>query len=135
MKTITLQIPDELYARLEQVAAHAAQSPEAVLQESIDVLLSEPTNDLAMNAQLAALPIYSDQQLWSVVHKRLLPEKSQRLHELLAAAKQNELNDATKEELSSLVDLVDRYMLLRSQALLLLKQRGQDIESYWKTGL
>lgn len=134
MKTITLQIPDELYARIEQAAADSARSTEAVLQDSIDIMFSEPTDNAIMEALLAAMPFYTERQLWAVVYGRLPLEKSFRLHELVDKAKQGATSTSEESELDELVALVDRYMLLRSEALVMLKERGHDIDSYWKTG-
>jgi hypothetical protein len=44
------------------------------------------------------------------------------------------LNVNEQTELEQLVSLVDHYMLLRSEALLLLKQHGQNIDTYLKLG-
>ena len=60
--------------------------------------------------------------------------QSLRLRELSAKRKQETLTADEERELDDLLNLVDRQMLLRSEALLLLKQRGQDVESYLKLG-
>jgi hypothetical protein len=38
--------------------------------------------------------------------------------------------DSEQRELEHLLELVDRSMLLRSEALLRLKERGRDVERY-----
>ncbi len=124
-KSVTLQLPDELYESV-QAAAEASERPlEEVLLESIGVLFRRPSADL--ERMLAELADYSDSQLWAVVYRRLPWTQSLRLRELNA---KGELTDAEQSELEQLIDLVDRYMLLRSEALLLLKQRGQDVDTY-----
>ena len=77
---------------------------------------------------------YSDTQLWGVVNQRLSRSYSLRLQELSKHNKQGILSSSEQTELNSIIDMVDRYMLVRSEALLLLQQRGHDVRSYFKLG-
>ncbi len=129
-KLITLQIPDDLYERVEQAARASQRSPETVLLESIDVLFGTSSDDLEQT--LAAMSAYSEAQLWAVVYRRLPWTQSLRLHELSAKAKLIKLTSAEQSELDNLLNQVDQAMLLRSEALLLLQQRGVDIQRYLK---
>jgi hypothetical protein len=81
-----------------------------------------------------ALSGYSDAQLWAVVYQRLAWPQSQRLHELSANKKLERLTEDELRELEDLLSSNDRAMLLRSEALRLLKNRGYDIEAYLKRG-
>jgi hypothetical protein len=72
----------------------------------------------------------SDEQLWAIVQRRLTWPDGVKLRELMAASKAGELSPSDRAALDNLLDQVDRYTLLRSHALLLLKQRGQDVEKY-----
>jgi hypothetical protein len=68
-KSITLQLPDELYV-LVQEAADASERPmEEVLLESIEILFKKPIEPL--DKLLASLPHYSIAQLWAVVYRQL----------------------------------------------------------------
>jgi hypothetical protein len=80
------------------------------------------------------MPSYSDAQLWAVVYQRLAWPQSQRLHELSAKNKREELTEDEQSELEYLLTLNDHAMLLRSEALLLLKNRGHDIATYLERG-
>ena len=73
---------------------------------------------------------YTDDELWAVVNQRLTQEQDTRLRELIALGKQGQLTMDEQAEMERLVDLVDHQMLLRSEALLLLQQRGHDIDTY-----
>jgi hypothetical protein len=53
---------------------------------------------------------------------------------LIALGKAGIRSSAEAAEAEQLIDLVDRHMLLRSEALLILKQRGHDVESKLKLG-
>jgi hypothetical protein len=69
-----------------------------------------------------------------VVYQRLAWPQSQRLHELSANKKLERLTENEQHELEDLLGSNDRAMLLRSEALRLLKNRGYDIEAYLKRG-
>ena len=133
-KSITLDLPDDLYEQVHQVAAQSQRPVERVVLESLRLLFVPPpsSDDLATN--LGALSGYSDAQLWAVVYQRLAWPQSQRLHELSANKKLERLTENEQHELEDLLSSNDRAMLLRSEALRLLKNRGYDIEAYLKRG-
>jgi hypothetical protein len=133
-KSITVDLPDDLYERVQQVAAQRQRPVERVVLESLRLLFVPPPSSADLATSLAALPSYSDAQLWAMVYQRLAWPQSQRLHELSA---KNKLERLTKEEQLELEDLLssnDQAMLLRSEALRLLKNRGYNIEAYLKRG-
>ncbi|MHB8625261.1 MAG: hypothetical protein ACYDBJ_11365 [Aggregatilineales bacterium] len=76
----------------------------------------------------------SDEQLWAIVYRPLAWTKDIRLRELTSLGKFGGLSADEQAETERLVDQVDRYVLLRSQALLLLKQRGYDVEHHLRMG-
>ena len=136
-KSITFEIPDDLYEQVQQAADASERSPEAILLESlesIDMLFRQPVASVSINRLLKELPTYSDTQLWGVVNRQLPWTQSLRLRELSGRGKQGTLPETEQTELNRLIDQVDRYMLLRSEALLLLQQRGHEIKSYLKLG-
>lgn len=131
-QSISVDLPDELYERIREVAERNDRSVESVLRESLEVMFgaasAEPEN------LLDQLDHYRDDQLWAVVYQRLVWPQKERLRELVTRGEQSELTVAEQAELDTLLDRVDRYTLLRSQALRLLKQRGQDVERYLASG-
>ena len=132
-KSITLDLPDDLYERVHQVAAQSQRPVERVVLESLRLLFVPPSSaDLATS--LATLSGYTDAQLWAVVYQRLAWPQSQRLHELSAKNKLERLTEDEQRELEDLLVSNDRAMLLRSEALRLLKHRGYDTEAYLKRG-
>lgn len=129
-RSVTLNLPEDLYESVHDAAEASERPIEFVLVESLQVLFQSPSPDSDLDAELAKLPDYTDAQLWAVFYRRLPWDQSLRVRELNARQKFKPLPEIEREELESLVDLTDRYMLLRSEALLLLKRRGNDIESY-----
>jgi len=73
---------------------------------------------------------YTDDELWAVVDQRLTQKQDTRLRRLIALGKQGQLSVDEQAEMEQLVDMVDHQMLLRSEALLLLQQRGHDIDTF-----
>lgn len=65
---------------------------------------------------------YSDDQLWDVVNN--YPKQDTRLNELTALGKQGNVAADELTELEQRIDALDQQILLRSEALHLLKQRG-----------
>jgi hypothetical protein len=133
-KSVTIQLPDDLYERV-QAAAEAVDRPfETVLVESIDTLFSHPTSTADVQDLVRELQNYSDPQLWAVVYRRLPWSQALRLRELNLKNKLDTLTETEQSELNSLIEQVDRDMLLRSEALLLLQQRGVNVDTYLKRG-
>ena len=125
--TVELQIPAEIYERARQIASDSNRSLESVLLDGLALLFGDlPNTSLSPDA----LKDYTDEQLWAVVHQRLAWPQDARLRELIALGKQGQLTTDEQAEMERLVDLVDHQMLLRSEALLLLQQRGHDIDTF-----
>jgi hypothetical protein len=133
-KSIVLDLPDDLYEQVHLVAAQSQRPIERVVLESLRLLFVPPRSSADLATSLAALSGYSDAQLWAVVYQRLAWPQSQRLHELSANKKLERLTEDEQHELEDLLSSNDRGMLLRSEALRLLKNRGYDIEVYLKRG-
>jgi len=66
---------------------------------------------------------YNDDQLWDVVNN--YPVEDLRLKELTALGKQGKLSADELTELEQRIDAWDQQILLRSEALLLLKHCGE----------
>jgi hypothetical protein len=133
-KFITLDLPDNLYEQVHQVAEQSQRPVESVVVESLCLLFIPPSSSTDLATSLAALASYADAQLWGVVYQRLAWPQSQRLHELSAKNKLGSLTADEHRELDDLLTLNDRAMLLRSEALRWLKNRGYDIDAYLKRG-
>lgn len=125
---VLIHVPDTLYERIQQIAEDSHRSVETVLLESLDILFADV--NLSPN-DMSELQAYSDEQLWAVVHRRLPWTQSLRLQELNAKARSSELSDPEEMNLKKLLEITDLQMLLRSEALRLLKERGYDVDHYF----
>ena len=129
---IQLNLPADLYARIQDVAVRTERPVEVVLVDSLALLFSAPTIDWEHLA--ATLDTLSDVQLWALVHRRAAWTAAGRLHELTTRGRQAQLTNEEQDELAVLVDEADRMTLLRSHALLILQQRGHNIREQLQLG-
>ena len=126
-----LDIPEPVLKRVRQIARENEQSVETVLIESLNLLFGNfDERDLSPDA----LKYYSDEHLWAIVHQRLAWPQDSRLRELASLGDHGQISADELDEMDGLIELVDHQMLLRSEALLLLKQRGCDIQRYLRLG-
>lgn len=130
--TVELQIPPEIYERAQQIAKVSNRSIESILIDGLTLLFGT-LPDKGVSPE--SLKDYTDEQLWAIVHQRLAWPQDTRLRELIALGKQGQITEDEKTELERLINLVDHQMLLRSEALLLLKKRGHDIDKQLQLGV
>ena len=128
---ISIELPEELYERIQQIATRSQSSLEMALLEGMSWLYTTVPSDRA--ATFKKLRTLSEVRLWAVVYQRLHPRDDARLQSLSDAVNQAELPAEKQAEMEVLLRLVDYQMLLRSEALLLLKQRGHDAANYVST--
>lgn len=129
---IQLNLPADLYARIQEVAARTEQPVEAVLVDSLALLFSmPPVNWEHLEATLETL---SDAELWALVYRRVAWTAAERLRDLTARGRQTRLSGEEQDELTALIDEADRMMLLRSRALVILQQRGHNVRDYLHLG-
>jgi len=129
-KTVTLNIPADVYERVRQKAEAANRSLEVVVAESLNLLYGDFAADDDFIHLLERLPTFADNELWVVVYSRLSDEQVQQMNTLSEKRKVGSVSVQEQGTLDELIELIDRQMLLRSRALRLLKERGQDIEQY-----
>lgn len=129
---VVLQLPESLYERVRQVAVDSNRPLEEVLLDSLALLFDDLPDSASLTPEL--LGDLSNEQLWAIVYRPLAWAQDVRLRELTALGKLGSLSSDEQAEIERLADQVDRYVLLRSQALLLLKQRGYDVERRLQMG-
>lgn len=128
---VTLSIPEDTM-QLAQTVAHDASIPvEAVLLDWIHYPVPKPTISES-DAQLEALAALNNTQLWTVVHRHLTATEEERLKNITDKREDGEhLSESEEADWDELTNLVDIYMLLRSEALVLLRQRGYDVARFF----
>jgi hypothetical protein len=129
-QSVTLDLPDELYARIRKAAEENRIPLENMLVDSIELMFG----DVPAEETPESLEKLTDEQLWAVVYRQIAFPQDARLRELTALSKRGVLTSDEQVEMEQLVDYIDHYVLLRSKALLLLKQHGHDVERRLKLG-
>ncbi|MFN8376699.1 MAG: hypothetical protein U0694_27980 [Anaerolineae bacterium] len=129
LKSITLQLPEDVYSAVQEAARVRGSSVEAVIIECAAIIYGDLLL-VDVDALMEQMSFYTDTQLWAVAYRHLTPTQSDSLEELTDKNKSGQLTASEETALDRLLDLIDRHMLLRSQALLLLKQRGRDIDTF-----
>ncbi len=128
VQPITLNLPSHLYDRLKRQAAQSHRSVEAELLEV--VASAVPVGDelpADLNEALSPLALLDDEALRRAAHSHLSAEAAARMENLHLKRQREGLSEAEEQALDSLVRQYERAMLVRAQAAVLLKQRGQDI--------
>jgi plasmid stability protein len=126
-QTVMVTLPDDIYQRLKVRAEHARHSVEEELLALAAAALDDEPIPLDIQEAVASLPVLDDAALWQAARSRLSPAESDEVEVLHFKQQREGLTDAEKQRLGSLMHQYEKALLIRSHALLLLKQRGQDI--------
>jgi plasmid stability protein len=125
-----LSIPDDLYERLKQRAEAAHQTVQAQLVQTLSAgLESEQEAPGDVPEMLEAMTHLSDEALWDAARNPLAREATEKLRRSRHKRSKHGLSLEDWQRQDELLRQYDRGILIRSQALLLLKQRGHDIAS------
>ena len=129
--TIELEVPSAVLDVARSIAEAQNSSVEAVLQDGFEMFLAAaPSRALALKSMEA----FSDEQLWAIAHRPLSWAHDLRWRELQVVNKRGALTAEESAEMDELLAARDRQVLLRSKALVLMKRRGHDIDSYLGIG-
>ena len=128
-QTINVDVPDEIYRRLQGMAAATHRSLEEVVVQTLRGNLPLTRDDLppAQHDLVAMLAPLGDEALWMVAREPLTTRDWRRHRHLLRKAGAGALTPAEQGELAALRDAADRFVTRRSVALALLKWRGHTI--------
>ncbi len=126
----TIAIPDSLYLRAEQLAAHTGQPVEDVIGERLESSL-----DLALlawidteAAELKALAYLSDDALWTIAREQMQKAKQARMSLLMDRNSSGAITSTEYEELSGLVEQGQILMRRKAEAMKLLMDRGHHVD-------
>ena len=130
-QAINIELPDDIYRRLEEAAAATQQPLEEVLFQTIRGNLPPVLADLAPEQReiVADLQHMDSDSLWAIAREALPKQSWQRHQRLLHKGEQGTLTPDEQAELASLREATDRLVTRRSYALALLKWRGYAIPS------
>lgn len=126
---VTLRLPAPLYSHFQIRAERAQRSLEAELLEAVATVAAEEEQELSpdMAQALGDLALLNLEELWRAARNPLSEDLRAQLEELNFKQQRETLTAAEKETLGQLVRHYDQAVLLRAQAVRLLKERGQDL--------
>ena len=127
---VLIRLPQALF---EQLQTRAARRQRTVADEVLDVLTGATPATEALPDELehvlAQLAHFDDAALWQTARSRIPSEASERLEALNLKRQRAGLTPSEHEESNELLQLYERSMLVRAQAVALLKARGHDVSS------
>jgi hypothetical protein len=128
-RTITLQLPESLYIRLQQTARATRRSLDDVLVHAVQVGSPPKWDDAPaeFQADLAALDRLDDEVLWRIARSRETEADMERYQELLDKNANGTLAVEERGELARLRVESDRFMLCKAHAAALLRWRGYQV--------
>ena len=128
IQSLTVQLPDRLYAQLRRRAQQANRTVEAELVDLVATAMPEQ-DELAdaFSVELAGLEHLGDEALWQTARSRLAASMGRRMEKLHHKRQREGLTETEGRALDELVRQYERTMLIRARAAELLKLRGHDV--------
>jgi len=123
---MNIDIPDELYQRLQQHHQRPQLIEQWIIQQ-LNSLMDGPFGQLedSQQAELLALASLSDDALWTIAAEQLPLDLQLQMQALLA--NQVALNKEQQIQLQDLLQRADSVMLRKSEAMTLLSIRGYSV--------
>ncbi len=125
---VTLRLPSPLFDHFQTRAERAHRSLEAELLEAVAAVAAdeeELSQDLAQ--AIGDLALLNDEELRQAVRNSLSDDARAQLEALNLKQQREELTPAERETLERLAHQYDQAMLLRAEAIRLLKERGHEV--------
>jgi len=128
-QTLILNIPDDLYHRLQQRAEFSRRTMEDELLDLLTTAMVDDEIPADIQEAVAALASLDDAVLWQTARdSHLTPEQAEEVEELHFKRQREGLTNSEQQRLTWLMHQYDKALLVRSHALGLLKERGHDIQ-------
>lgn len=128
-RTVTLQLPEDLYLRLQQAARATRQSLEDIFLRAINMGSPPDWEDVPaeFQADIAALDRLDDTSLWRVARRKKTETAMSDYQQLLDKNADGTISKEESRRLNGLRAEFDRYMLSKAHAVALLRWRGHSI--------
>ncbi|MBV7334739.1 hypothetical protein KFU94_42170 [Chloroflexi bacterium TSY] len=129
VQTITLDIPEQIYQRLENTALAMRRSVEEVILHTLKVGSPPVWDDVPAEYQteLAMMDRLEDNALWQIARSYKQHDEMERYDDLLARNQDGLLSTDEQIELQSLRQEAELFMLRKAHAAALLTWRGHTV--------
>jgi len=132
-QTLTVNLPDNLYRQVARRAERMHSSLEdeliAVVATALSTTAGVPAETLNALAQLAYL---NDDELLAAAQMMIAPTENARMQSLLFKRQAEGLTIPEQAETEALLHRSDHIMLVRVQAMALLRERGHNVTNFWQ---
>ncbi|MDM8537605.1 hypothetical protein QUF70_12680 [Desulfobacterales bacterium HSG17] len=128
-RNITLNLPENIYIRLQQAAQATKQSLDQILLRVIQKGSPPGWDDIPAEyqADLAALERQDDTTLWHIARFHQNKADYNRYQDLLDKNSNETISNSEQNELNKLRGESDRFMICKAHAVALLQWRGHQI--------
>lgn len=129
MSDYTVRISETVYNRAQQIATERAEPIDAVIDRQLSQAFDSEFSYLPDDeqAELRALQYLSDDALWTIAREQMAAVRQARMRVLMDKNSRGTISSEEYTELESLVELGDRLMLRKAQAMKLLVDRGHSV--------
>jgi len=132
MTLYTVNVPENLYRRLQQQASVERRSVDELVRQSLSRQLppAVPVEDdlpTALREELLAMAQLSDAALWVLARSTLPPEQVAEMDALREMAAERPLTPDEQARQQDLLRAYDEAILRRAHAAMLLSSRGYDL--------
>ncbi len=129
VRKITLNLPENIYIRLQQAAQATKQSLDQIILRAVQMGSPPRWDDIPAEhqADLAALERLDDDSLWRIARARQIEANFDRYQDLLDKNRNERISYAERSELNELRVESDRFMIRKAHAAALLRWRGNQI--------
>ena len=126
-RRVTLSLPGPLYRRVEQRALEAHRSVEAEIVETVAAAVAPEELSPDLVEAMEGLAVLDDDALWRAARLRVPEEVSDRVQDLHWKRQSTGLEAGEEQELSRLLRVYEKTMLVRAQSAKLLQERGYEV--------
>ncbi len=127
-QTLTLELGEPLYRRLQERALRTRRTVEA---EALDLVAQGVLDHEQLEPELAAavaeLRFLDDAALWQAARMHMAPADAERLETLHLKRQREGLSVDEADEAGRLTDTYERIMVIRAEAAARLNERGHDV--------
>jgi hypothetical protein len=129
IQTVSINVPQNLYLRLERLARLSRRPLETIVAQTLSTTIPPLPEDLPeeMRGDLVALEALDDDALWQVARSTVSPEQHTEHMQLLDKNRAGTLTESEREKLTQLRQSADQLMLRKAYAYMLLKWRGHRL--------
>jgi hypothetical protein len=125
---VTLNLPDTVYEQIQRAATKKRRSVNDLLIEAVTA--AAPAMEIAsenLHSALAQMAYLNDAALWQAARATMKPEQQERLETLHDKQQREGLTSEEEYEEAALLKLYRETILVRAQAVVLLKLRNYDV--------